>query len=189
MRRRTGPSPRARCRCSAPSDPARQGAEGIRVQPAPCPGVGLPEKARNEGGAGHDQHPGPWRGQKIPTTCWQTGWSSCCGHWQPWRGPPIENRPRSGCPASTILAGRIPYLSLITGDTSGTLPPASTEKEASIDWSDKRARQALLAGIVADAVIAVAVATLALNVRGPTVPPPAAGVVAASAGGIGGGQR
>ena len=32
----------------------------------------------------------------------------------------------------------------------GTLPPASTEKEASIDWSDKRARQALLAGIVAD---------------------------------------
>ena len=33
----------------------------------------------------------------------------------------------------------------------GTLPPASTEKEASIDWSDKRARQALLAGIVRDA--------------------------------------
>ena len=31
------------------------------------------------------------------------------------------------------------------------MPPASTEKEASIDWSDKRARQALLAGIVADA--------------------------------------
>ena len=57
LRRRTGPSPRARCRCSAPSDPARQGAEGIRVQPAPCPGVGLPEKARHEGGAGHDQHP------------------------------------------------------------------------------------------------------------------------------------
>ena len=33
----------------------------------------------------------------------------------------------------------------------GTLPPASTENEASIDWPDKRARQALLAGIVADA--------------------------------------
>ena len=33
----------------------------------------------------------------------------------------------------------------------GTLPPASTEKKASIDWSDIRARQALLAGIVADA--------------------------------------
>ena len=31
------------------------------------------------------------------------------------------------------------------------MPPASTEKKASIDWSDKRARQALLAGIVADA--------------------------------------
>ena len=31
------------------------------------------------------------------------------------------------------------------------MPPASTEKEASIDWSDKRARTALLAGIVADA--------------------------------------
>ena len=31
------------------------------------------------------------------------------------------------------------------------MPPASTQKEASIDWSDKRTRQALLAGIVADA--------------------------------------
>ena len=44
LRWRTGPLPRARCRCSGPSDPARQGAEGIRVQPAPCPGVGLPER-------------------------------------------------------------------------------------------------------------------------------------------------
>ena len=33
----------------------------------------------------------------------------------------------------------------------GTLPPASTDNEASIDWSDKRARKALLAGVVADA--------------------------------------
>ena len=47
---------------------------------------------------------------------------------------------------------------------------SSIKGEAGIDWSDKRARKALLAGIVAD--------------RGPAL-----GVVAAGAGGIGGGQR
>ena len=36
-------------------DPARQGAGGVRVQPAPRPGVGLPEEAEHEGGVGHDQ--------------------------------------------------------------------------------------------------------------------------------------
>ena len=35
-------------------------------------------------------------------------------------------------------------------DTSGTSPPAS-RGEAAIDWSDKRARRALQAGVVADA--------------------------------------
>ena len=44
-------------------DTARQGAGGIRGQPAPGSAVGLPEKAWDAGGAGHDLHPGTGRGE------------------------------------------------------------------------------------------------------------------------------
>ena len=47
------PLPRVRCRCSG-RNTARQGAGGIRGQPAPGSAVGLPEKAWDAGGAGHD---------------------------------------------------------------------------------------------------------------------------------------
>ena len=49
---------------------------GIRVQPAPRPGVGLPEEAQHEGGSGHDQHPGPGRGEGHLQFCWPTGSSN-----------------------------------------------------------------------------------------------------------------
>ena len=45
------------------ADTARQGAGGIRGQPAPGAAVGLPEKAWDAGGAGHDLHPGTGRGE------------------------------------------------------------------------------------------------------------------------------
>ena len=45
------------------ADIARQGAGGIRGQPAPGSAVGLPEKAWDAGGAGHDLHPGTGRGE------------------------------------------------------------------------------------------------------------------------------
>ena len=40
------------------ADTARQGAGGVREQPALGAAVGLPEKAWDAGGAGHDLHPG-----------------------------------------------------------------------------------------------------------------------------------
>ena len=58
-----------------PADPARQGAGGIRVQPAPRPGVGLPED-QHEGGSGHDQHPGPGRGEGHLQSAGRPGSSS-----------------------------------------------------------------------------------------------------------------
>ena len=43
-------------------DTARQGAGGVREQPALGSAVGLPEKAWDAGGAGHHLHPGSGRG-------------------------------------------------------------------------------------------------------------------------------
>ena len=45
------------------ADTAREGAGGIREQPAPGSVVRLPEKAWDAGGAGHDLHPGTGRGE------------------------------------------------------------------------------------------------------------------------------
>ena len=47
------------------ADTARQGAGGIREQPAPGSAVGLPEKAWDAGGAGHDLHPGTGRSDGV----------------------------------------------------------------------------------------------------------------------------
>ena len=47
------------------ADTARQGAGGIREQPALGLAVGLPEKAWDAGGAGHDLHPGTGRSDGV----------------------------------------------------------------------------------------------------------------------------
>ena len=62
-----------------------------------------------------------------PSICWPTGSSSCWGRWRRLKESASGNGPRPG--------GYGRYLA------------SSIKGEATIDWSDKRARQALLAGL------------------------------------------
>ena len=58
-----------------PTDPARQGARGVRVQPETGPGVRLPEKAEH---GWRWTRPTSWAGaqSRTPATCWPTGSSN-----------------------------------------------------------------------------------------------------------------
>ena len=67
---------------SRPTDPARQGAGGIRVQSAAGPGVGLPERARDAGGIGHDQHPGSGRGEGHLQSIDRRDRQTAAGRWR-----------------------------------------------------------------------------------------------------------
>ena len=125
---KTDPSPRARYRCSAPADPARQGAGGLRVQPAAGPGVGLPEKAEHEGGAGHDQHPGSGRGEADTFNLLADGIVQCCG------------LAASGEVQRQRTWGK-------ARGYEGYLGFQRRRAEAAIDWSDKGDTQSLLAGL------------------------------------------
>ena len=91
---------------------------------------GVPEKAEHEGGAGHDQHPGPGRGEGHLQSVGRRGRQAVGG-----AGGSGEGQSQEWAKAR----GYERYLA------------SSIKGEAAIDWSDKRARKALLAGIVADA--------------------------------------
>ena len=124
---RIDPLPRVRCRCSeATADTARQGAGGVRGQPAPGSAVGLPEKAWDAGvrwtatyilgrGAVKDDLQSAWRTASSRLLR---------SRWRPWRTPPCRHGPK-------VRA------------TRSTSAPAS-RVEATIDWSDRKARAALL---------------------------------------------
>ena len=102
---------------------------------------------------------------RTPTICWPTGSSSCCGRWRRWSklrsGPGAAQRRESlGIgghlgPGDAALSHRGPvvrweWAQARCGGYERYLG-SSVKGEAAIDWADRQARTALLAGIVADA--------------------------------------
>ena len=113
-----------------PTDIAREGSGGIRERPAPGSAVGLPEKAWDAGGAGHDLHPGSGRGKDT------------------------YNLLADGI--VKLLRALVPVANTTVGEWAEAQGyqrylGSSIKGEAAIDWSDRKARAALLAEIVADA--------------------------------------
>ena len=91
---------------------------------------GYLKKAEHEGGAGHDQHPGAGRGQ---------------GHLQSAGGRIVKLM------RTLAAVEKITVKEWGKGRGYEGYLGSSVKGEAAIDWSDKGARQALLAGIVGDA--------------------------------------
>ena len=101
-----------------------------QCQPAPGPGVGLPEKARDESGAGHHEHPCPGRRE---------------GH--------LQSAGRRDVKLLRALASveRTSVKGWAESQGYGRYLGSSIKGESAIDWSDKKARTGLLGEIVADA--------------------------------------
>ena len=92
---------------------------------------GYLQRAWHEGGAGYDQHPGAWRGE---------------GHLQSVGGRESSNWLRA---LAAVEQAAVKGWAQAQGYEKYF--GSSIKGEAAIDWSDRKARTALLSGIVADA--------------------------------------
>ena len=116
---------------SRPADTARQGAGGVRGEPAVGPGVEVSERARDVGGAGYDQHPGPGRGEGHLYNLLADGIVKLLRALAAVEQAPIREWAQAW--------GYHRYLG------------SSMKGEVAIDWADWQAWTALLFGIMADA--------------------------------------
>ena len=106
------------------ADTAREGAGGIREQPAAGSAVGLPEEAWDSGGAGHDLHPGTGRGEGHLQSAGRRDRQTVAGPGG--RGePPCRNGPKAR-------------------GASGTWAPASRARRRSTGRTAKRGRHCWL---------------------------------------------
>ena len=113
-----------------PADPARQGAGGIRGSTAPRPGVGLPEEAQ----------------QKVALDTTNILGRGAVRDTYNLLADGIVKLMRALAQVEGISVGK-----WAKARGYGRYLASSIKGEATIDWSDKRARTALLAGIVGDA--------------------------------------